>query len=313
MLLLGQHAIAQTGKRITSIHHEFTAESRVWEKQAGTEDATFTYDGQGRITSGHTVVTLPTGTMEFTTTYDFNEAAQKVTGTTSVLTPTLSAGYTIEMIAESLLENNLIKEHTITTNVTGAQSEIDQQFWERDGQGRIIKVTQHDPTHPDRDTYDVMAWENGNIVSTTNYDRNGSGHVTTHTYDMTRQAPQAAWLAFALMSGNFQVASIQMLMGASDYFGPMPLNLVTANSNSSRETAISYEYDADGDITKIEVRYDNQLVSTYTFGLGTTAISAIEHSPLNTEHSGVYNLNGQRVSQPTKGLYIRNGRKVIVK
>ena len=45
----------------------------------------------------------------------------------------------------------------------------------------------------------------------------------------------------------------------------------------------------------------------------TTGISAIEHSTLNIEHSEVYNLNGQRVSQPTKGLYIVNGKKVVVK
>ena len=29
--------------------------------------------------------------------------------------------------------------------------------------------------------------------------------------------------------------------------------------------------------------------------------------------NGVYNLNGQRVNQPTKGLYIVNGRKVVIK
>jgi hypothetical protein len=27
----------------------------------------------------------------------------------------------------------------------------------------------------------------------------------------------------------------------------------------------------------------------------------------------VYNLKGQRVSQPTKGLYIMNGKKILVK
>jgi len=45
----------------------------------------------------------------------------------------------------------------------------------------------------------------------------------------------------------------------------------------------------------------------------TTGISAIEHSTLNIEHSEVYNLSGQRISQPTKGLYIVNGKKVVVK
>ncbi len=45
----------------------------------------------------------------------------------------------------------------------------------------------------------------------------------------------------------------------------------------------------------------------------TTDISAIEHSTLNIEHSEVYNLNGQRVGQPTKGLYIVNGKKIVIK
>jgi hypothetical protein len=45
---------------------------------------------------------------------------------------------------------------------------------------------------------------------------------------------------------------------------------------------------------------------------GTTGIEAIEHSPLNIEHS-VYDLQGRRVAQPTKGLYIVNGKKVVVK
>jgi len=43
----------------------------------------------------------------------------------------------------------------------------------------------------------------------------------------------------------------------------------------------------------------------------TTGIDAIENAQLT--NGSVYNLNGQRVAQPTKGLYIVNGKKVIVK
>ena len=44
---------------------------------------------------------------------------------------------------------------------------------------------------------------------------------------------------------------------------------------------------------------------------GTTGISAT----LNNErvNSEIYNLAGQRVAQPTKGLYIVNGKKVVIK
>lgn len=47
------------------------------------------------------------------------------------------------------------------------------------------------------------------------------------------------------------------------------------------------------------------------FGGGTTGISQIESGELRIEN--VYNLNGQRVAQPNKGLYIVNGKKVVIK
>ena len=43
----------------------------------------------------------------------------------------------------------------------------------------------------------------------------------------------------------------------------------------------------------------------------TTGINNVESSKLNIE--GFYNLAGQRVAQPTKGLYIVNGRKVVIR
>ena len=46
---------------------------------------------------------------------------------------------------------------------------------------------------------------------------------------------------------------------------------------------------------------------------GTTGINSIENGKLKMENAEVYNLNGQRVAQPTKGLYIVNGKKVVIK
>lgn len=51
--------------------------------------------------------------------------------------------------------------------------------------------------------------------------------------------------------------------------------------------------------------------SQYAIDLeGTTGISSVIQQK---EKQSVYNLNGQRVSQPTKGLYIINGKKVVIK
>ncbi len=43
-----------------------------------------------------------------------------------------------------------------------------------------------------------------------------------------------------------------------------------------------------------------------------TGISQIENGELRMENS-VYDLQGRRVAQPTKGLFIRNGKKFVVK
>lgn len=50
---------------------------------------------------------------------------------------------------------------------------------------------------------------------------------------------------------------------------------------------------------------------SFRFDDGTTAIGAVTTTAQQT--SGIYNLKGQRVTTPGKGLYIINGKKVIIK
>ena len=51
----------------------------------------------------------------------------------------------------------------------------------------------------------------------------------------------------------------------------------------------------------------------FVFDDETTGISAIENMEPTTENAAIYNLNGQRVTNPSRGLYIVNGKKVIFK
>jgi hypothetical protein len=46
---------------------------------------------------------------------------------------------------------------------------------------------------------------------------------------------------------------------------------------------------------------------------GTTEIRTIEQGTMSSEHDVWFNLQGQRVAKPGKGLYIRNGKKVIIR
>lgn len=49
------------------------------------------------------------------------------------------------------------------------------------------------------------------------------------------------------------------------------------------------------------------------FGGEATGINSVDSGQVTVDSSEVYNLAGQRVAQPTKGLYIVNGRKVVIK
>ncbi len=46
---------------------------------------------------------------------------------------------------------------------------------------------------------------------------------------------------------------------------------------------------------------------------GTDGIEAIKDEKYNMNDSPIYNLSGQRVEKPTKGVFIQNGKKVLVK
>ena len=54
-----------------------------------------------------------------------------------------------------------------------------------------------------------------------------------------------------------------------------------------------------------------QLTFSFEDGSEATGIEAIENAQMTD--GNVYNLNGQRVAQPTKGLYIVNGKKYVIK
>ena len=65
---------------------------------------------------------------------------------------------------------------------------------------------------------------------------------------------------------------------------------------------------------KAYLTYDGTLDTRefFTFGEANGIdATAIDHSPLTIDH--YYDLQGRRVDHPTKGLYIVNGRKVVVK
>ena len=57
---------------------------------------------------------------------------------------------------------------------------------------------------------------------------------------------------------------------------------------------------------------ENNISTTLSLTSGTTGIKSLSPNPSPKSEGDIYSINGQRVKQPSKGLFIKNGRKVIL-
>ena len=88
--------------------------------------------------------------------------------------------------------------------------------------------------------------------------------------------------------------------------GSTPVFLKLAKGGSSATVPAGKAYlEFDGDVSARELTFD--------FDSETTAISELTNTNLTNYTNEYFNLAGQRVANPTKGLYIVNGKKVVVK
>jgi hypothetical protein len=63
----------------------------------------------------------------------------------------------------------------------------------------------------------------------------------------------------------------------------------------------------------VEDEQSKEISFTFNDG-GATAISEMRNTELGIKNAEFYNLNGQRVTKPTKrGIYIQNGKKIMVR
>ena len=90
---------------------------------------------------------------------------------------------------------------------------------------------------------------------------------------------------------------------------------VLVNRNGVAKFAEVYSYDAQPGANKAylcisKVSHARMRSLSFEFNDGTTGINDVENAQ---NENVIYNLRGQRVENPTKGLYIINGKKVILK
>ena len=179
---------------------------------------------------------------------------------------------------------------------------------------------------------------------------NKSTYVTTTALDFSVVEGLKAYRASAASAGKVTLDEVGavpagtplMLIGtagteykvpAFDSASPIGTNLLRAGDGTTTFDGTTYDYILYTDglfyqigsgavpVGKAYLHCDSDPTAgtpapylTLDFGGETTDIS--EKLTVNSEKfatAPVYNLNGQRVAQPTKGLYIVNGKKIVIK
>ena len=114
------------------------------------------------------------------------------------------------------------------------------------------------------------------------------------------------WTNFYLASGSFKKVSGTREIGTNKSYLHLPTPMLTSSARGKKNAGI-------GEWFMEELETETMLLGSiggYDED-GTTRINAIADD--NAQPDVYYNLHGQRVDNPKKGLYIMNGKKVIVK
>ena len=105
--------------------------------------------------------------------------------------------------------------------------------------------------------------------------------------------------------GSFVSVNGFAKIGNNKCYLALPTSMVAVSSTRSAEDDYKFE---EPEVIKLPIEFK----SIGSEGDGTTSIKNL--TPALSEGEGVYyTLQGQRVAKPGKGLYIRNGKKVVIK
>ena len=104
---------------------------------------------------------------------------------------------------------------------------------------------------------------------------------------------EGTYSSTSVPEGSYYFKSNQLYQRSAGHTTSMKPFRAYLTYTGGTQTAPALNFVIDGDVTGIaHITADGQM---------------------NLEEGAVYNLNGQRVAQPTKGLYIVNGKKTIIK
>jgi hypothetical protein len=141
------------------------------------------------------------------------------------------------------------------------------------------------------------------------------GSETAQTIYGTETIDGVDYVNYYLSSGTYGVSFYKVTkedgvaLGANRCYLPIPYRTSSGARGMSADASSSFSkmilLDNDDDVIAIPV-----YGSTDGEGDGTTGINTQFQ---NADPDAYYNLQGQRVEHPGKGLYIKNGRKVVIR
>ncbi len=168
---------------------------------------------------------------------------------------------------------------------------------------RVMKVQQGEGVllKGDPDNYEIPS-----VAAQSHYENMFVGNTSGATIEIYETSYDGSQTNYYLKDGTFLSVTGNAKIGNNKCYLPLPTSMV-AGAASTRGSEADYKFE-EPEMIKMPIDFrslDND-------GDGTTEIK-VQSSMFNVQSDTYYTLQGQRVVNPGKGLYIKNGKKVVIK
>lgn len=203
------------------------------------------------------------------------------------------------------------------TFLDGDYVDIDRTFSYNDN-AQLVSIVNKEQEGGSSEVYTITEkweWSGDNLSS---WSENDWGDTETSSFIYGNETAETVMCALFGFTQERHLDDFYEILAIYPYLGNLPKNLfrtVTHKDAENRDWKYSYSYEqnGDGDIEKVTVANSTKTY-IYTFDWednGSSTGINIVTTTAEKEEGVYYNLKGQRVNSPGKGLYILNGKKVM--
>jgi hypothetical protein len=168
---------------------------------------------------------------------------------------------------------------------------------------RVMKVQQGEGVllKGNPDNYEIPS-----AAAQSHYENMFVGNTSGATIEIPEMSDDGSQTNYYLKNGTFLSVTGNAKIGNNKCYLALPTSMV-ATGASTRGSEESYKFE-EPEMIKLPISFR----SLGNDGDGTTGIH-VQSSMFNVQSDAYYTLQGQRVVNPGKGLYIKNGKKVVIK